>query len=119
MKLSLLVHASPHSRQSASSALHFARAALASGRQISRIFFYGDGVLTAFPRSTEVGDEIDPAAEWSALARDAGIDLVICVAAAQRRALESRELAAGFRLSGLGQLIEAGAEADRLVTFGD
>jgi len=28
-------------------------------------------------------------------------------------------LAPGFRISGLGQLVEIGIEADRLVTFGD
>ena len=28
-------------------------------------------------------------------------------------------LAPGFRISGLGQLVEAGIQADRLVTFGD
>jgi tRNA 2-thiouridine synthesizing protein D len=28
-------------------------------------------------------------------------------------------LAPGFRISGLGQLVEAGIESDRLVVFGD
>ena len=31
----------------------------------------------------------------------------------------TRNIAPGFRISGLGQLIEAGIQADRLVTFGD
>ena len=31
----------------------------------------------------------------------------------------SKELAPGFRISGLGQLIDAGIKSDRLVTFGD
>jgi len=64
------------------------------------------------------------------LAKEHGIDLVLCVAACQRRGLvdegerdrngkDATNIAEGFRISGLGQLIEAGIEADRLVTFGD
>jgi tRNA 2-thiouridine synthesizing protein D len=52
------------------------------------------------------------------------------VAACQRRGIvdegerdrnkkEATNVADGFRISGLGQLIEAGIESDRLVTFGD
>ena len=58
------------------------------------------------------------------------LDLVVCVAAAQRRGMldedemkrhgkDANNLVKGFRISGLGQLIEAGIQADRLVTFGD
>jgi sulfur relay (sulfurtransferase) complex TusBCD TusD component (DsrE family) len=58
----------------------------------------------------------------------AGIDLVICISAAQRRGLlsleESRrqnrtdqDLAPGFRISGLGQLVEATINADRFIVF--
>ena len=52
------------------------------------------------------------------------------MAAAQRRGIVDKEeqkrnskdannIADGFRISGLGQLIEAGIQADRLVSFGD
>ena len=52
------------------------------------------------------------------------------VAAAQRRGIvdegerkrhrkDADNLAPGFRISGLGQLVETGIEAERLVTFGD
>ena len=58
------------------------------------------------------------------------MDLVVCVAAAQRRGIvdESEQkrhakdvntIAPGFRISGLGQLIEAGIDSDRVVVFGD
>ena len=58
------------------------------------------------------------------------IDLVLCVAAAQRRGMvdedemkrnkkDADNIADNFRISGLGQLIEAGIQADRLITFGD
>jgi len=67
---------------------------------------------------------------WSKLAEENKLDLVVCVAAAQRRGIvdegeakrngkDATNLAPGFRISGLGQLIEAGIQSDRLVTFGD
>ena len=55
----------------------------------------------------------------SKLAEQHGIDLVVCVAAALRRGIKDEILAKGFRISGLGQLVETGIEADRLVVFGD
>ena len=64
------------------------------------------------------------------LAEKHKLDLVLCIAAAQRRGVldeseakrngkDANNIAPGFRISGLGQLIEAGIQADRLVTFGD
>mgnify|MGYP001331354238 CR=1 FL=1 len=58
-------------------------------------------------------------ARWSALAADHKVDLVVCVAAALRRGIKEEVLAPGFRISGLGQLVDAGIKADRTVTFGD
>ena len=55
---------------------------------------------------------------------------MLCVAAAQRRGMvdegemernkkDANNIADKFRISGLGQLIEAGIQADRMITFGD
>ena len=55
---------------------------------------------------------------WSRLGRQHGMDLVECVGAALRRGVKDGGLAEGFRISGLGQLVEAGIQADRLVVFG-
>ena len=56
---------------------------------------------------------------WSKLAEQYEVDLVVCVAAALRRGIKDELLAPGFRISGLGQLVEAGIQGDRLVVFGD
>ena len=67
---------------------------------------------------------------WSELAKENNIDLVLCVAAAKRRGMvdpdemkrnnkDADNIAEKFRISGLGQLIEAGIQAERLITFGD
>ena len=37
----------------------------------------------------------------------------------KRNGKDANNLADGFRISGLGQLIEAGIESDRLMVFGD
>ena len=63
-------------------------------------------------------------------AKENKIDLVLCVAAAQRRGMVDPEemkrnkkdadnIADNFRISVLGQLIESGIQAERLITFGD
>jgi tRNA 2-thiouridine synthesizing protein D len=44
---------------------------------------------------------------------------VVCVAAALRRGIVEQNLAQGFRISGLGQLVESAIQSDRLVVFGD
>jgi len=53
------------------------------------------------------------------LGKEHNIDLVVCIAAALRRGIKEEVLQDGFRISGLGQLVEAGIENDRLVVFGD
>jgi tRNA 2-thiouridine synthesizing protein D len=37
---------------------------------------------------------------------------------AKRQGKDANNIAEGFRISGLGQLIEAGIECDHIVTFG-
>ena len=64
-------------------------------------------------------DDRNVGARWSKLAADHNVDLVVCVAAAQRRGITDDILGSGFRISGLGQLVEMGIQYDRLVTFGD
>jgi tRNA 2-thiouridine synthesizing protein D len=63
------------------------------------------------------------------LAEQHHIDLVICISAAQRRGLlcadeaarqgkQDDDLAAGFRIAGLGLWLEASLQADRSIVFG-
>lgn len=129
MKFAILVNVGPYQYQASDSAFHFAQAALDKGHEISRVFFYHDGVNNGTRYTTPPQDDRNVVARWSGLADEHSLDLVVCVAAAQRRGIvdadEARRhgkdgdnLAPGFRISGLGQLIEAAIEADRLVTFG-
>lgn len=130
MKFSLLVNEGPYTHQASDSAYHFAAAAIKQGHQVARVFFYHDGVNNGSRLTTPPQDDRHITNRWSALGAAHGVDLVVCVAAAQRRGIvdadEARRngkdvnnIAAGFRIAGLGQLIEAGIQSDRLVSFGD
>lgn len=119
MKIGLLVNEGPYNHQAADTAYQFARAALAKGHEIPRVFFYHDGVNNASKLTEPPQDDRNVVNRWSKLAAEQGIDLVVCVAAGLRRGLVEDNLAPGFRISGLGQLVETGIESDRLVVFGD
>jgi tRNA 2-thiouridine synthesizing protein D len=118
VKFAILVTQGPFSHQAAESALAFAQAALDAGHELFRVFFYCDGVHTANRLAAPPGDERNVARVWSKLAVDRGIDIAVCVNAGLRRGVREVNLAPGFRVSGIGQLVEAAAVADRLITFG-
>ena len=120
----------PYTHQASDSAYQFAKAAIEKGHEIFRVFFYHDGVNNGTALAVPPQDDRHIPNLWSQLAKDHKVDLVLCVAAAQRRGMldedeakrngkSSNNVADGFRISGLGQLIEAGIQADRLVVFGD
>lgn len=129
MIFSIVVQGAPHSQQGAESALRFARAVLAEGHQIYRVFFSGDAVHNGSILATPQQDEGNIVEGWQALAREHQLDLVVCIAAALRRGVmddneaarhskAASNLADGFTLSGLGQLTDAALNSDRVVTFG-
>jgi tRNA 2-thiouridine synthesizing protein D len=119
MKISILINEGPYTHEASDTAYLFARAALEKGHEVSRVFFYHDGVNNSTRLTEPPQDDRHIVNRWSKLAEDHKLDLVVCVAAALRRGIRDENLAPGFRISGLGQLIEAGIKADRLVTFGD
>ncbi len=119
MKFAILINEGPYQHQASDTAYLFCKAVLEKGHEIRRVFFYHDGVNNSSKLTEPPQDDRNIVARWSKLAEEKNIDLVVCVAAALRRGIKDENLAAGFRISGLGQLVEAGIEADRLVTFGD
>ena len=119
MKFSILVNEGPYTHEASDTAYQFVKAALAKGHEIYRVFFYHDGVNNSTRLTEPPQDDRHIVNRWSKLAADHKVDLVVCVAAALRRGIKDENLAAGFRISGLGQLIESSIQADRLVTFGD
>ena len=129
MKISIQVNEGPYQHQAADTAYQFTKAAIAAGHEIFRVFFYHDGVNNATKLAVPPQDDRNVAQQWSDLSKEHDLDMVVCIAAAQRRGMmdvdeakrqgfEDNNLIEGFRISGLGQLIEAGVESDRLVVFG-
>jgi len=130
MKFAIQINEGPYTHQASDSAYLFAKAALEKGHELFRVIFYHDGVNNATRLTTPPQDDRNITNRWSKLAEAHKLDMVVCVAAAQRRGIvdegemkrngkDATNLAPGFRISGLGQLIEAGIKADRLVVFGD
>lgn len=126
---SLLVLSDPTQGNMARNAAAFARALLDKGHTLHRVFFLDKGVLCGAASSVYPQDETAPPDEWVALAEERGLDLVLCVTSALRQGmLDDREatrherggatIHPAFTISGLGQLIDAAAASDRLVTFG-
>lgn len=129
MKLGILINEGPYTHAASDTAYQFVKAALAKGHEIYRVFFYHDGVNNGTRLTVPPQDDRNIVRRWSELAAQHKLDLVVCIAAAQRRGLmdpseakrngkDADNIAPGFRISGLGQLIEAGIQSDRLVVFG-
>lgn len=129
MIFSLAIYAAPYSSQASYSAYRFALALLEGGHSLYRVFFYHDAIHTASSLTTPQQDEINFTEQWQALAKTHNIDLVVCIAAALKRGLLNQHesaryekptfnLADGFEISGLGQLVDAAVISDRLITFG-
>lgn len=144
MKFAIQVNEGPYQHQASDSAYFFAKAALEKGHEISRVFFYHDGVNNSSRLTTPPQDDRNIVSRWAELAEQYKIEspttedgkevmqteLVVCVAAAQRRGVvdegeakrngkDATNIHPAFRISGLGQLVEAAIQSDRLVVFGD
>lgn len=129
MKFAIQINTSPNAANGGLTAYRFIQAALKMNHQIVRVFFYKEGIYHAFKYASPPDDELQLTRKWSELAEQFDIDLVVCISAAQRRGLlcadEAKrqgkyddDVAAGFRIGGLGQLLEATLIADRFIMFG-
>ncbi|MCB1687314.1 MAG: sulfurtransferase complex subunit TusD [Halioglobus sp.] len=129
MIYSLLVLSSPASGHGSRTGAEFARSVIARGHSIHRVFFLDAGTLTGSCNSVFPQDESDPALAWEALHREHAVELVLCISSALRYGMldeteatryerPSASINPAFTVSGLGQLVDACAHSDRLITFG-
>ncbi|MDP2562975.1 sulfurtransferase complex subunit TusD [Psychrobium sp. 1_MG-2023] len=127
LKYVLVVNSDVNS-QGAYSAYLFARALLKQGHQLTQVFFYQQGTANTNALYCPASDETNVVALWQGLAENFAVDLVSCVAASLRRGivdeqlakeqqLASDNLAPHFRLGGLGEFVQASADADKLIQF--
>ncbi len=128
MNFAIAIHGDAATSESPRLALRFARAALAKGHRVHRVFFYHAAVNLANSLVVQPQGELDPAGDWAQFATENDLELAVCVAAGLRRGVLGDEDASRYRRSasnvkapfqivGLGQMIEAAIEADRFVTF--
>lgn len=128
LRYTLLVTGPPYGTQQASTAYLFAKACVAAGHDLAQVFFYQAGALNANGFTAPASDEFDLVAAWQQLARQQGIRLLVCSAAALRRGvldqpqasergLAQGNLAPGFTLAGLTDLTIAVLNSDRCLQF--
>lgn len=129
MKYTIQINSSPNNSHAGYCAYRFIQTLIHRNHKILRVFFYQEGIFHAFKYVTPPDEELQLTTLWTALATKCNVDLVVCISAAQRRGLlikdeatrqgkSDNDLADGFRISGLGQLVEASVLADRFITFG-
>jgi len=129
VKFAIQINSAPWRSEACDTAYQFIRAALGLGHEIVRVFFYYEAAYHGLRWMSPPEDEVPASRRWSDLASRHGIDLVICISAAQRRGLldpveagrvgkQDDDLAEGFRIGGLGLWVEACLKADRFLAFG-
>jgi len=114
MKYAVQINDSPTSSGSPQTGFQFIKAALASGHEVVRVFFYREGIYNAFIPANAAEPAVP---DWTALHENEGIELVYCISAAERRGQANP--CPGFMAGGLGLWVDACLRADRVIVFGD
>jgi len=129
MKFSIVVHSAPYSSEGAHTALRFCRTLLDEGHQIYRLFFFRDGVHNLNRLAVVGQDEQNLQSGWDRLIREHQLDAVACVTSALKRGIIDQQEASRYdkpayslsesaSIAGLGQLVDAVQQSDRVVNFG-
>ncbi len=116
MKCLVIVNESPWQTGIAVCALRFVQAAEAAGLRVAAVFFREDGVYHALSGTTADAGTPELTSAWQQFANRTGARLLLCSASCQRR-LPPADEAAGFRQTGLADMLELMLQCDRLVTF--
>lgn len=117
MRYVIAVKSPVYGSQGAYLAYQFAVELLNQQHEISQIFFFQNGVGNGSALIDPASDEVNLPDFWKKLAETHRLSLHLCIAAAQRRGISEKNLAAPFVLAGLGEFSKAVLEADRLLTF--
>lgn len=120
MKFAIAVYSPPG--PTANTAYQFARTALAQGHEIVRLFFFNAGVNNCAHNKSEA-----LCVHWQQLITTNQIDAIACSASAARAGLiqakpdeplDNNHVHPLFNAGGIAQLIDAGTQCDRLLSFG-
>lgn len=117
MKFTIIVNNGPYQSQSSDSACKFAHALIEEGHNLVQVFFYFDGAWHGVDDVEPPQDDRNVIKNWSILAIENDLDLIICSTGTKRRGVGNK-LPSGFRIDSLGRLSEAVTISDRIITFG-
>ncbi|MFK8067863.1 MAG: sulfurtransferase complex subunit TusD [Gammaproteobacteria bacterium] len=117
MKFTIIVNNGPYQSQSSDTAYKYADALLKEGHDLVQVFFYFEGAWHGVDAAEPPQDDRDVIKNWSMLATENDLDLIICSTAAKKRGVGTK-LAPGFKIDTLGRLSEAVTISDRVITFG-
>ncbi|WP_133408605.1 sulfurtransferase complex subunit TusD [Parashewanella tropica] len=109
-------------------AIETAKAIIGSDHELTKVFFYQDGVSHANALLCPASDEYNVNQKWQELSNTHNIPLICCVSAALRRGVVAEQEAdeedlmsfnvkPPFSMAGLGELITGIETADRVITF--
>ena len=129
MKFSVVIYSAPYTSEAAASALRFSETLISEGHDIYRLFFFSDGVHNANKLAVTPQDEVNLQAAWDELITSNKLDSVVCVSSAIKRGilddnearkheLSSESLKPSSKIAGLGQLVDAYINSDRVINFG-
>ncbi len=115
MKILVIVTESPWGSSLGVTALRLVRALIGEGEQLCAVYFREEGVYHA--QQGRAGDAGTPSLyeAWEELARNQGVQLMVCSSAAQRRL--DKAPGGSFAEAGLAQMMELLQDCDRVVTF--
>lgn len=120
--LALMVTSPPHHNYTATALAFAEQALLSSDTKLIGVFFYQDGVQNANTLLTMPNDELQAIKAWQKLHHQFNLPLHLCISAGEKRGLKDDESGSEvnnildeFTISGLGELVELTAQADRVV----
>ncbi|MGM0767571.1 MAG: sulfurtransferase complex subunit TusD [Pseudomonadota bacterium] len=127
-RFTLVITGAPYSTQAPQTALGFARAVIAKGHAIDRVFLYGEGVHLASSLACPPSDEANWSAAWAEFLNTHAVPGIACVASALRRGLvdqaeqaryelSAHNLAPPFTIAGLGEWVEGTIQSSRVIYF--
>jgi len=129
-RFTLVITGAPYASQAPRTALGFARAAVAKGHAIDRVFLYGEGVHLASALSCPPSDEAHWTDAWAEFLDSNAIPGIVCIASALRRGivdqgeqaryeLGANNLRSPFTIAGLGEWVEGTLTSSRVIYFHD
>jgi sulfur relay protein TusD/DsrE len=98
-------------------ALSFAQELLKLQHSINIIYFLFDGSYIANAFIDPPTDEYNFTAAWTQLAQQHNVKLSVCAASGLRRGIVAHNIAPGFNIGSIGELVASCDSADRVVTL--